>query len=384
MQPAADAREQLYAREIVDHLRSISRCQQTDHLLSLWSHTERRTMPAWGFRFHTDVSDDYDSRPWPEFLTPVPPPADDESWNDLRQRILEALADGNHPDATPFFLELVDQGPSVTRLALTARHFANSGRPMDSLILLEQRFMDLLAEGEYLLQHELPAVVDALNGPDSSSPEYPAWRRDTALVRRWPKLAFQLHRAMGSNRESTKRATLDAAGEIEFTAYDDDYLTTMDLATTSDMRVIAWAKAELAKLDSTPGMSGWTRSYLEHPLQRPLAVLLKRGDMADIEPAVLDLFCRGGEFRGAVIDILGYHGEQLDLLARMLATDGLNANERRRVADALVQVYGRLPYGDDLYYGDFDESGPTRFLLLADIVKGGKGPASPIPCPARH
>lgn len=373
------------AADIVNHLRSRSPYKPTQYLVETYEQLERGEPLRFGLRPPSADAERSDAQALTDLLFGTKAP-DKLTREQEMAFVLESLLQREHPDAAPLFERLIAR-PDVSANSLGAaiRFLAQNGQLRKAFDLIETRVVARLAlESPENAQGLIGDAVTAMRGEDYDNR---AWKSDAHVAARWPRLAFALRefqvRIVGPDRAfpfSDELETLKPANYRDWPEW------TLARAGDHDMDVEAWAIAEVADkaklsayLEAQKAKSGpWPDDPAELPLQA-----LARGFGEERDAALTLAFCQGRERRLLLIKTLASFGDSLDdeFFAQMLATPGLDREEREAITRSLSALLAREMAKDD-WFGTGYWGGDEWYNLLLRATRGETSGANPIICPA--
>ncbi len=338
--------------DISEHLSAISPWKPTAWLLELHARLERGEPLPFGSRPDAANGEGGDADRLASFALGESLPAAPTGAERERMLILDALAEGDHPDALPLF-ERLSAAPAIgPRLrGLILRFLARNGHYSRAYQWIETRLMVELSRLGQDDARLLLSEVNRLQWGENRREGDPRWRSDPHAAATWPELAlalywYQVH-AFGADPVHYR----DAVGAIPITDYRARPELTVALADAFDTNVKNWAIAELAR----PPVA--VTGEEEDPALLPLRVLVTMWSPEN-GAQLTRAFCQGGARRRLAVVALGQWGHRLywELLAAMAAVPGLSVDEKSWLVSAAVEMTAR----------DIRESRRRPFVLPAD------------------
>lgn len=255
----------------------------------------------------------------------------------LKERLLSALLEGDHPDAMPLFETFARPDAPPDELARAIRFYGKNGRLRDAYALIEARAAPLM---ETALRADVDklgsAAGDAMETPFHGKGQ-PRWRRDPDIGARWPRLALKL-------TQITQRRFGDDLnyalfyGDALMTLLPKDYRADPELVlmlSGSDKAITDWADRELRDPKALAASDGGPSD----PLLLPLRINLRwRGVIDNGDPAALaGYFCRGPAQRRTLFQEWGRFGDSWsdDALLQLAALPNLEPESRQALAEAI-------------------------------------------------
>jgi hypothetical protein len=299
-----------------------------------------------------------------------------------RAILLMSLANGHHPRARPLIERLAEApGTSGREMAMVLRYLARNGQYPRAYRWIETRLASRLLTLEPTEARILLREVAAVQQGREVEFGRERWRADARAAATWPEVALGLYwyQAERLRREDIERFH-DAFDAIPISDYRARPLLSIALAATSNVRALAWARAELARLPAPPEREDdperWRR---DEPALLPARMLVSTWRREN-EPALAGAFCLGGPRRRAIVDAFRLWGDPdyHILLGRMAAFPGLTANERARLLQAVLEMSARGLDGPDdaRTLGDAN----SRWLLTR-LLRGQPSDGAPLSCP---
>ncbi|MFV3130260.1 hypothetical protein [Niveispirillum sp. KHB5.9] len=387
LRPDADPEEQWQARQIMDHLRSISPLMPTGHLLELHKLFSAGGMPEWGMRRGWYASR-FDDQPWDAFrreamekpqLTPL----------DGRDQVMVALSTGRHPAAAPLFDAGVKaQWWSYDILMQAVGNAVHAGQGQRAMDLVAAHYLKLTAYAASDFPQIIFTLGKVMTGQAGMDRTSALWRSDPVLVAQWPTMATRLAlqaRLRPWDLTDTALGTAIAAAPLTRTSENDFREMRKMQAAAGGKPALDWAMAELQvfqlmrdKRKPVPPISDPDRALA-------FGMLLHQEGRAAVTRAVAsDLYCAGGYEFGRMLDLLVENAQDFDIAASLLASDRLDARERLRLIEAMLSIHGRGPRPTPQTVASPYDDPPPRSTrpLLAAAFRGERGTGRPFTCPA--
>jgi hypothetical protein len=390
MRPDATEEEQYQARHITDHLRAITPQMPTQHLIDLYTILSKGEMPPLGLRSDYE-GDDFDERPWSEFLTGPEKRQCFGIYPSLAaDHVLEALSIGKHPKADLLFVSNMKVNPG-TSSTISAIKYASSINNFDrALEIIENEmngsFYKLEPRERYYF---LSSIAIALSGPDGKNPEYLSWNAKTPSAGRWPKLALKMaalselpFRSSRQGDEALTQAIISNPLPERSEELSDKKMKT--LGAFGSPRAIKWAKAQVKLyLSSLENPEKSPADFLETSLA--IAMLLKAQENDFVKKSLNIGFCEKYFRMSDIIITIGENLEDYEILSSLLASDLSNFHAKTNLEQAILTAYARdVPDSTLKYRLGSPEAllSRSQFILLEAAMRGEKGPGTPFTCPA--
>lgn len=231
--------------------------------------------------------------------------------DDARIRVLEALTEGEHPDAMPIFDELfAKEGQKVRFLSIVAQYYAQNGRYHDALQLLRDRAFIILNTADLEDAYEFYRTALIIkNDPEDWHKEL--WLDDKDVRQWWPEFAYSMYSTLARRYEKDHIRSAPSPNTIETELKElrpNDYRQRPDisvlLATFYKDPVIDWAKKEIEAYSSYH--NGFDETVRSDVLGLPARVFLEG---YSYEPEyIVELqryFCSSKVVRAALLEQLG-------------------------------------------------------------------------------
>lgn len=389
LRPDAGPEEQWQARQIMDHLRSISPLMPTAHLLSLHALFSEGRMPPWGLRrgYHGGR---FDGRPWSEFVTgtyPAPDrPSDRVDARDGIERVMVALSTGHHPEAAPLFDTMLKSNNDPTQIRQAISHAVHSVQGQRALDLLTAHYLDLTAVPSFWSGFAILDLGRTMAGQVGLDRSAALWRADPVLAAQWPLLAARLAAQARLRHGDLKGTALGMAAAtgplVDSRAAGRNDIARAQAAAGSPA-ALKWARSWLKSFTDGGDKSGPAPGLHEPDRGLAFAMLLQAGDRDQTRAIAQTLFCRDGLSLYDLLERVEEDAQDFELAAAILASDGLTPLERSRLIDTLVGLYGRnaRPVPQAMRDPADIKPGRTAMALLDAAYLGERGPGVPFTCP---
>lgn len=375
----ATAADRQLARDIRDHLSSLSPDKPTAYLVNAYEALERGESP----RFSVRGPEANREGGMADAMTDLVFDIRRLDFDIERQKasILLSLVNGEHPDALPLFERLLAAGPSPRTLGLTVRYLSSNGQYRRAFEIVETEVMRRL--GGLPNDEALALVADvaeAMRGPGYVyDQDNEAWRTEPYVGARWPELALSLFWDM--QRRGAEAGFAAEIAHLRPSDYRARPEVTVVMATQFDEAVEAWAIEELQR--TTPS-ANWLED--EDPVWLPLRTLVwSYGEERDA--ALVRFYCSGESGRIMTVQTLGLWGDDMDseLLQQMLVTPGQDEEAIDGVRKALSILHGR--HATDRgglfgFSGADDAYEAVKASLTGASVERFDDPVVPITCPS--
>lgn len=363
--PQSEYHDRLLALDIAGHLMSRSPYKPTEYLIQTYQALDKGEKVPFGVRSPKADIEDSDAQRFADLLFR---PREERPFDVSAQKefILWSLANGEHPKAKNFMLELLNED-----------HV--SGAVIGSVAKYLARHDDYIMAAETIRQHGLMVVAtespkdvnEFLRGAiriHDNDKHYmnPEWKSVPTVRAWWPKFSFamtQIYNArFGRGSRDFSRAILE---DLRPSDYRKEPEFSIALVRGYDDHVVEWAKTEISRLLSEK-IETYKRDYA-----LPIGILLEDYRSDDSRP-VEKLFCGSRDTRLLLLKYIGSHQDIYteELIARMALHPEYDKEEREYLLKSLTMFAGNNRAEYIGHRGGWESN--NEFDLLIKLIKGEK------------
>ncbi len=291
--------------------------------------------------------------------------------DDSRVLVLEALTEGEHPDAMSFFDELLKkEGKKVRFLSVIARYYAQNGRYRDALELLRDRAFVILNAANHQDAWEFyNAALIIRTDPDDWEKEI--WLDDKEVREWWPDFAYSMYSTLVRRQERNFIRAIPKPSSIETELKElrpKDYRSRPDiavlLANFYKDPVVDWAKMEIEAYIARPSESDDdSRSDI---LSLPALVFLQgygwSGSKSEYFVHLQRYFCSNKDVRAALLQQLGAMKDiwGREIVYYFTSYKDYSVSEKELLVGSLISLAARERWFDQAWLSSYIKGEPLK------------------------